>query len=102
MSDQIKRMSDEVATHGLLSSGRTITMWSSCLKTAWPDGAFFPLHSFLIGNQGIFLHENLDFSVLLNLLRSYVWRLPLRNLTIARKSPKWAKPATPEECRTES
>jgi kynurenine formamidase len=32
---------------------------------AWPDGAFFPLHGFLIGNQGIFLHENLDFSVLL-------------------------------------
>lgn len=31
----------------------------------WPDGAFDPVHTELIGNQGIFLHENLDFSVLL-------------------------------------
>ena len=31
----------------------------------WPDGAGFPMHGKLIGNQGIFLHENLDFSALL-------------------------------------
>jgi kynurenine formamidase len=31
----------------------------------WPDGAFFPLHGLLIADNGIFLHENLDFSVLL-------------------------------------
>jgi len=31
----------------------------------WPDGSFFPLHGYLMGNQGIFLHENLDFSALL-------------------------------------
>jgi kynurenine formamidase len=31
----------------------------------YPDGRYAPVHAELLGNQGIFLHENLDFSVLL-------------------------------------